>query len=507
MLARPALLAAVIATAAGGAGQAQVPAKLAYPMEMRFDVGVASHDGTRLSVDVYRPLDAGRYPTVFQLTPYNNNDPGTAEQAWHFVERGYAFVAADLRGRYDSDGDFDPFRNDMLDGAAIMSWIADQPWSDEQVATMGGSYLGMDQWLMARADHPAHVAMMPYVAPADGFLDLVRFNGVPKVDLIYTWAMGMYGRVNQPSDGFVWSEVVKGLPLSELDAASGRRARFWRDWMEHDRMDEYWEPFTMQDHYQDFDIPSFNVTGWWDGQLLGATKSYEGAVATGRADDHVLIIGPWLHGVNRDRVIGDRDYGPDAIIDLDGIRDEWLDHQLRGGSSPGLANVRYFLQGVNEWRSADVWPLPETRFTSFYLDSGGNANTLNGDGVLRQGRPGSGPPDGFSYDPMNPVPTVSSRTSGARGGIAQGSVDNREVEGRQDVLVYTSEPLAQGVEVTGPRDGNRLLLHRCARHRHHGEAAGRRPRRTGSQPDPRDRAGALPQLLRESGATGARRGP
>jgi uncharacterized protein len=436
-----------VTTATPPAVQGQETRFIEQEMDARYDVGVPMRDGVRLSANIFRPLGPGPFPTVFTLTPYNKDT--SLEQAWRWVRRGYAFVPVDVRGRYDSHGAFDAWRDDSEDGSDVITWIASQSWSDGRVATMGGSYPGMNQWLMAKQANPGHAAIMGYVAPADGFFDLVRWNGVPKLDLIYTWMMGMYGRVNQSRDGWDWSRIMWELPLVTLDSVAGRSVPSWQEWMRHDTMGEYWEPMQTTGYYDRFDIPSLNVTGWWDGQVQGTTKHFIGAVASGRAEDHHLIIGPWLHGVNRNRVIGDRDYGPRAIIDLDGIRDRWVDHHMLGAPAPALPRVGYFLPVKNEWRQADGWPLPGTRFTEYFLDSEGRANTLLGDGVLRN-RPGSGPPDRYTYDPANPVPTLSSRTSGARGGIRQGSVDNRAVQTRDDVLVYTTPPLEAGLEVTGP---------------------------------------------------------
>ncbi|MBI4503528.1 MAG: CocE/NonD family hydrolase, partial [Gemmatimonadetes bacterium] len=205
--------------------------------------------------------------------------------------------------------------------------------------------------------------------------------------------------------------------------------------------------------YDRFKIPSFNVTGWLEGQLRGTIQGYENAVQVGKNPaDHMLIVGPWLHGVNnpRNRKVSERDYGPTAIIDLNKIRDEWMDYRMLGKPRPNYPNVMYFVPVKNEWRRADVYPLPSTQYTKYYLESGGKANTLNGDGVLRTTSPGKGTADEFVYDPANPVPTLSSRTAGNRGGIPSGAVDYRPVEARPDVLVYTSSPLQEGVEITGP---------------------------------------------------------
>lgn len=443
-----ALLAVSLAVAPGAPAQA-ADDYAEYPIDVSYDVGIPAAGGVELSADVYRPRTDEPVPTIFSLTPYNNNSDRSMESAWSWVSRGYAFVAVDVRGRYDSEGAFDPFRNDGPDGDRVLSWIADQAWSNGDVATYGGSYLGGVQWLMARDDNPAHAAALSYVAPADGFLDLVRYNGVPKVDLIYTWAMGMDGRVNQSRAGWDWAGAMWELPLDSLDRVVGRDVAYWQRWMREDSLNGYWSPMHTSGTYADFDVPSFNVTGWWDGQLRGATTHYRNAVRTGEASDHMLIIGPWEHGVNARRQLGERDYGRQAIIPLDSVRNAWVDHRLLGEPDPGLPRVAYFVPVSNVWRTAEAWPVPGTEFTDFYLDSDGSANTLFGDGRLSREGPGSGS-DSFRYDPANPVPTVSSRTAGARGGIAHGSVDNRAVETRDDVLVYTTEPLSEGMTVAGP---------------------------------------------------------
>jgi putative CocE/NonD family hydrolase len=423
-----------------------------HPMTIQYNVRVPMRDGVTLSVDVYRPKDTAKHPSIFELTPYNNISANTQEQAWKWVTRGYAFVTADARGRNDSDGEFRPYRTDGPDGSDIIDWVAKQSWSNERVATFGGSYLGKDQWEIAKQSNPHHVAMAPYVAPQDDFNDLARYNGVPKLDLMYTWLMGMDGRTAQPSNGWKWSEVMRQLPLVNLDRLAGRDMKFWQDMMAHDSLDDFWMPAQMTGSYEKVKVPSFNVTGWYEGQLRGTVQGYENAVrVTGKPADHKLIIGPWLHGVNnpRNQKIGERDSGPGGFIELEKMRDAWLDHIMLGTPAPNLPNVMYFLPVKNEWRSAEGWPLPSTRFTEYYLDSKGSANTLHGDGVLTE-KPGKGKPDAYAYDPANPVPSVTSRTAGARGGLPQGSVDNRKLEERPDVLVYTSAPLKEGVEIAGP---------------------------------------------------------
>ena len=446
---------AVVVLGAGVAAPSPLPGQqgevVEYPMVVRYNVMVAMRDGIRLSADIFRPRDEGKHPVIFELTPYNNDSDTQMATAWRFVQRGYAFVTADVRGRYDSEGVFAPFRNDGPDGADLMTWICAQPWANGKIATMGGSYLGKVQWQMAKEKHPGHVAIVSYVSPADDFNDGSRYNGVPKLDLMYTWMMGMDGRVNQSRNGWNWGLAMRQLPLHTLSAVVGREVAYWRQVMQHDRLDEYWAPVQLTGSYGTFDIPSFNVTGWYEGQLKGQVQNYYNAAKTSKTPgDHMLVIGPWLHGVNRNRVVGERDGGPQAIINLDRVRDSWLDHRMLGTPKPDLPNFLYFLPVKNEWRAAGGWPIPGTQFVEYHLDSGGKANTLLGDGVLRSGTPGKGAPDAYTYDPANPVPSASSRTAGARGGLPQGSVDHRANGTRADVLVYTGEPLREGLEITGP---------------------------------------------------------
>ncbi|HET9985327.1 MAG TPA: CocE/NonD family hydrolase, partial [Longimicrobiales bacterium] len=192
---------------------AQQAAVLDHAMTIQYNVRIPMHDGVTLSADIYRPADDARHPTIFELTPYNNNSNNSMEGAWRWVRRGYAFVTVDVRGRFDSDGAFTPYRSDGPDGSDVMDWVAGQGWSNGKVATIGGSYLGKNQWEMAKQNNPHHVAMAPYVAPQDDFFDLSRYDGVPKLDLMYTWLMGMDGRVAQSPAGWKWGAIMRQLPL------------------------------------------------------------------------------------------------------------------------------------------------------------------------------------------------------------------------------------------------------------------------------------------------------
>jgi putative CocE/NonD family hydrolase len=460
-LAQPRLalrLTLALATMAGQPLDAQDAGVPKHPMEIRYNIPVRMRDGVKISVDVFRPKDGVTHPAMLLQTPYNNDGDGVMDNAWSYVKRGYAYVTVDVRGRYDSEGTFKPYDLDGRDGSEVIDWIVKQPWSNGKVASHGASYSGKTQWMLAKENNPHHSAIVSYVAPADDFRDQTRYNGVPKLDLMYTWMMMMDGRVNQSRAGWDWGAAMRALPLVTLDRSVGREIAVWRESMRHDRFDSFWARRTMSGNYGRFDIPSFNVTGWYEGQLRGQVQNFAEAVKhSRRPQDHMLVIGPWLHSVNRDRVIGERDAGAQALIDLDRIRDEWLDHVMNGSARPRRDAVLYFLPVKNEWRGARAWPITGTRFTPYFLASGGGANTLDGNGTLSVRTASGAESDEFTYDPANPVPSITSRTAGARGGLPQGSVDNRKVEARQDVLVYTSEPFTEGVEVTGPMTGTIYL--------------------------------------------------
>jgi hypothetical protein len=448
--ARTALLMIALVAPAAAPLAAQDGTNPKYPMVVRYNIPVRVRDGVKISIDVYRPKDGDRHPVLMELTPYNNFGANTMSAAWTQVQRGYAYVTMDVRGRFDSEGSFEPYVADGRDGSDVMDWIVKQSWSNGKIATHGASYGGKVQWIVAKENNPHHTAIVSYVAPADDFRDQMRYNGVPKLDLYYTWMMGMDGRVASSGTDWNLAAAMRSLPLTTLDSVVGREIPYWRKLMSHDRYDAFWARNEMSGNYGHFDIPSFNVTGWYEGQLRGQTQNYvESLKHAKHPEDHTLIIGPWLHGVNRNRVIGDRDAGPQAIIDLNKLQDEWLDHIIFGKPRPDRPNFLYFLPAKNEWHSAASYPIPGTAFTPYYLASGGSANTLHGDGMLGAS-PGTGNSDAFTYDPANPVQSFSSRTAGSRGGLPSGSVDNRKNEERQDVLIYTGEALRDGVEVTGP---------------------------------------------------------
>ncbi len=424
-----------------------------------YDVKIPTRDGIRLSADLFIPLGEGRFPAIFNMTPYGTvpDSETLLAAAESYTLRGYVYVAVDVRGRYDSEGEWYAHpAAERHDGCDVLDWIAVQSWSNGKVATVGHSYSGWTQWPIAQECHPHHVAMASSGSPTNLFQDWPNIDGVLSLQPIVTWALGMMpGRGNEaevPAPELSWKEALWHLPLSELDALmAGRNVPYWQDWLAHDTLDDFWMALQMQGKYGRIQIPTFNVSGWYDARLKGQVAAYLEVMKTTKdRSSHFLVIGPWLHSpVGRAPVFAMRDFGPQGNLDVDKIRCDWLDHVVQGKQKPELEGVLYFLQVANEWRQASAWPLENTRFVKHYLDSNGSANTLHGDGRLRTDRAGVGPADAYTYDPDDPVPTNWSPTR-ADGILSTEPIDSRPVQERQDVLVYSTTPLAEHTEVTGP---------------------------------------------------------
>lgn len=414
-----------------------------------FDRRVAMRDGVELSADVYRPKGDGRYPVVLLRTPYLKTGEFQLKTGRFFAERGYALVYMDVRGRGDSDGVFVPYRGEGRDGFDAIEWCAAQPWSDGNVGTMGGSYLGRIQWLAA-LEHPLHLrAMCVAVSPSDPFVEWPTGVETP---MHLCWLHLTSGRVTQNMDAVDWTKVYEHLPLATMDEAAGRPSAEWREELRHEGLDDYWRAICYQDKFDQIDLPVLHISGWYDDEQVGTPLNFAGMVAhaatpQARASQR-LLMGPWGHAINTSTKLGEVDFGPDALIDLQGIQLRWFDRWLKGLQN-GVSEeppVRIFVMGENRWRDEQAWPPVGARFTRFYLHSGGQANSRFGDGALATVAPAAESPDGYSYDPSRPVPFITEPTSSQIGGAD----DYAAIQRRDDVLVYVTPPLAEDVEVTGP---------------------------------------------------------
>lgn len=423
-------------------------------------VKVPMRDGVKLSVDIYRPVSKEKFPAILIQTPYSNNGPGMINRAKWFAKRGYAVVMSDARGRFDSDGEFDPFSPlHKTDGYDLVEWIASQPWCTGRVGTLGQSYMGWAQWWTAVTSPPSLVAMVPEVAPPDGLFNGPYQNGV-LVCWAVDWAGAMSGRTGQylgdgPYGGFAANrdKDYRILPYATLLERRGAADNTWfAKWVRQNRMtDEYWQGISYQqpELYAKVKVPTLNVTGWFDANHPGSPMNYLAMKRHGgsaEAKKPRLMIGAWQHSINTQKV-GEIDYGPENVLDWDGYVCRFFDYHLKDAKN-GLdadAPVGLFVMGENKWRTATDWPLPETKFTNYYFHSGGKANSINGNGLLDTTPPSDEPPDRYTYDPLNPTP------SPYKGGHTEdGAVDTKEGAARDDVLVYTSPPLEKDLELIGP---------------------------------------------------------
>jgi putative CocE/NonD family hydrolase len=357
-------------------------------------------------------------------------------------------VKQDCRGRFDSEGRFDPLREDT-DGYDTIAWIRAQPWCDGRIGMLGGSYNGLTQLTAAWTRPAGLLAITPAVMGRDLFKDLVYYNGVPGLAIAVGWGLAVAGRSAQTNDTTDWDKVFRHLPLNSMDEAAGYRLGYLREWLAHPTYDDHWAAVSVERHYADFDVPALHSSGWYDFYADGVVRNFCGIRAKGGArarPNQKLIMGPWGHGRGT-RAAGQLDFGEQAALGMEEIEARWLDRWVKGEQN-GIDReppVQIFVMGENVWRDETAWPPERAVETALFLDSNGAANSLYGNGVLRREQPAGAESDSYVCNPDNPVPTL--------GGCAyrpvNGPTDHTPVERRDDVLVYSTEPLERPVEVTG----------------------------------------------------------
>ena len=409
----------------------------------RFNVRIPMRDGVTLAADLVMP-GALPAPVVVMRTPYGRGGEPATKRADAFAQAGYCTCWVDVRGRGDSEGAFDPYRNDGIDGVDVIAWVAAQDWCDGSAASYGGSYPGRIQWLTALHAPPALKAMIVLVTPSDPFVE--NPTGVPGPMHVH-WFRMTDGHAMQYTEAVDWMEVYRQRPLIELDEAAGFHSELWREQCLHQTLDEWWEPVRYQHRIGEVDVPVLHISGWYDDEEIGTPANFAAMRAAGRAGQR-LLMGPWGHQVNTGTTLGELDFGHDSVIDLNAAMTGFLDEMVRGRPpAEPPPPVRIFLMTANEWLDLAEWPAPEATELSLYLDSDGNANSRYGDGRLRDGSaPPESPGDAWVHDPDRPVPFVTLASSVQIGGPD----DYSGVETRGDVLVYTSEPLTEPLDVVGP---------------------------------------------------------
>jgi hypothetical protein len=427
----------------------------AAPVEKQLHVHLPMRDGVRLCANVFRPAGAGRFPALLVRTPYGKGADITPNyQA--FVDRGYVVVLQDVRGRFHSGGVFDPFRQETPDGEDTLAWIISQPWSNGEVGMMGGSYLGIVQWRLALAGNAHLKAIFPTVSGFDDYLD--RFystGGALKLGHRLSWIAD-----NLKAPDFVPPEfprLVLHLPLRTADrAAAGQRIEMFQTALDHAAYDAFWRSVSVRQRLDRVRAAVYSAGGWYDNFVESDLEAFAALRRLGRPAR--LLVGPWPH--NMSAPFPGVNFGPAAAVPLRTLQLAWFDYWLKPGPDrkpPAGGPLRVFVMGANRWRDEQEWPLQRTRWTPLYLASGGRgANTLGGDGALAPRPPRRQPPDRYTYEPRNPVPTLGGPVCCNPKIFPWGPMDQRPVEKRRDVLVYSSRPLKADLEVTGPV---KVILH------------------------------------------------
>ncbi len=416
----------------------------AFPasLEARYHVPVTMRDGVRLSTDVYLPAPTGSFPTLLVRDIYGNGSaPARQRYARWATANGYAFVLQNARGRYDSEGQWYPYFQEIEDGHDTLDWIAEQPWSNGKVGMFGTSYLASVQWLAALNRHPALLAIAPAMSPGNYYRDVAYPGGAFSLLSRASWGIGTVGSRTNQSYPIDWIGGISQLPISSLDRTLGFDVAHFRDWVAHPAYDDYWKPLNLEDRAPEMAVPALNIGGWYDVFLrstLGSYTTMRTAAATERARrGQRLIIGPWVHGWNQ-RQVGELDFGAEAVIDTEALQLEWFDHWLKGEPEPSGAPVRIFVMGADVWRDEQEWPLARTRYTPIYLTP---------DGGLTEQAPAGASTLEYTYDPQDPVPTLGGNIMRTE---LRGPFDQRPLDGRDDVLRFEGEPLKGPLELTGP---------------------------------------------------------
>ena len=416
------------------------------------NVAVPMRDGIKLYTNIYKPDADGKFPVILVRMPYGKNEPYCFMPAYgkYFARKGYVCVVQDVRGKYDSQGKFEPFINEAADGYDTLDWIASQPWCDGNIGMSGESYYGYTQWAVSWLNHPNLKCIAPGVTSADIYGVWIYQNNAFCMHTMGTWAYEMNAKKwNNPLRLDYWH-----LPLISMDDDAGVRCDYYKDWIRHPSRDAYWEPINVCQKYSQVKIPIYHWGGWYDvflpGTINGWRAMQEKSDSTEARKNQWLLIASTDHELTPAKThrIGRIDIGKEAWT-YDRLQ-RFFDYWLKGADNgfDQTPRVEIFTIGDNKWRYEDEWPPARVKHTNYYFHSGGNANTLNGDGLLDTKEPNDEPTDSYIYDPDKPI--AVSLGHRALWSLAQTMKDRASVEQRADVLVYTTPNLEKDLEITGP---------------------------------------------------------
>ena len=452
-------------------------------------------DGVRLATDIYRPKADGKYPVIFSRTPYNFNSWGDGEErtrnyqrAYEYIKKGYVYVIQNERGRYYSEGEWDILGVPLTDGYDAFEWMKNQSWSNGKIGTVGCSSTAEWQMAVSALDHPSHAAMVPqgfgagvgrvgdineqgnwYRGGAEQMLFFAWLYGVehdkfkPRIpegatqeDLIRISRFYDLAPENPPVD---MSEALSHLPIQDiLKNINGKREVFDKMIRRKPNHPDWFKGGIYHDD-KDIGTPSFWFASWYDVSITPNIKLFNHARNNSKdqfiRDNQYLVIAPTLHcGYTRateNTIVGERSVG-DARLNYDEQITKWFDLWLKGDDNDfkeTTPRVQYYTMGSNEWQSAEQWPPANTEMVTYYLNSGGKANSRFGDGRLSTKKAGKDNPDGFIYDPMAPVPSYGGNVCCTGNAVRGGAMDQQDMEARHDILVYTTDILKEDTEVTG----------------------------------------------------------
>ncbi len=447
---------------------AAVPAQSDANIVVEKNVAMKTRDGVTLRADIYRPAGDGNFPVLLTRTPYDKSTmAGFGPKG---AERGFMVVEQDVRGRFASEGEWYPFKHETDDGYDTVEWAAALPHSNGKVGMFSGSYVGATQ-MLAAIGHPPHLAgICPIVTASNYHENWTYQGGAFEQWFNESWTSSLAQntldrRVADAKNALVGSTVLplKQYPVFNVSTGldgqglTSRLAPYFLDWLDHPAYDSYWKQWSIEENYQNIQVPSLTIAAWYDIFQGGSIRNYLGLKAhagnkAARNGQHLLVAIGGHSGWGRK--VGDVDFGPSAPFDENAVILDWYDYLFLGKQNQFATDkpVTIFVMGKNEWRNEAAWPPPEAKPTKYYLVSGGHANSAASDGLFAATAPPSkfAATDSYVYDPANPVPTVGGPLCCDTVHLAPGPRDQRQVEARSDVLVYSTPPLEEDVEVTGP---------------------------------------------------------
>lgn len=431
-------------------GQVIKPSPTVPNVDEELGVSILARDGIRLAADVFHSTGDVRWPTVLVRTPYNRKNSSSRSYR-AFLRRGYAVVIEDVRGRFASQGLFGPIEQEGPDANDTINWIASQPWSDGRVVMAGSSYLGIVQWWAAIQDNPHLVAIATVNSGDDEYLD--RFystGGALKLGHRLLWvAQNFHAPSRRPPP---FSSYIFHLPLITADlAATGHVVVPWRRALQHPSYDAFWDPLSIRQSLKKVTVPVLSIGGWFDNYGESTLDAFTRLAQEGTPVE--TWMGPWAHDPSTR--FPTRNFGPQATPHIRELQMNWLDTWTEAGTyravrQANTPRLHLFIMGPNVWRLEHEWPLARTLYVPYYLASSGRANSAAGDGTLQRQHPHKTRPDVFTYDPRNPVPTIGGPICCDPRVLPPGPLDQTLAERRPDVLVYSSQPLTEDLEVTGP---------------------------------------------------------